>query len=211
MSETTAEPEAWDADIALPAPRSNRPLTLLKRIEAAFFLGLMGILKHVPIERASNVMGRVMRAIGPMIRTVHKRGEANLRLIYPDMTPAERSAILADTWENIGRTAAEYSHLGALAERTTVENGHIFQSVAEGRTKAIFISGHFANWEVMGATMKAAGVKLAFVYRAPNNTLVDQYIIHQRAAHISRYQIPKGKRGGRDLIKALKDGYSLSM
>lgn len=209
MSEVAIE--RWDADIALPEPRKNKPVTIGKRLEAAAFFGAQSVLKRFSIEKASGAMGRIMRVVGPLLGTIHKRGEANLRLIYPDMTPAERSAILRDVWENIGRTFAEYAHIEELADRVILENADVLRGFAENGRQAIFISGHFANWEAMGAVIRRQGVKFAAVYRAPNNALVDEHIIKLRARSMSRLQIPKGKRGGRDLLSALKKGYSLTM
>ncbi|MEM1381673.1 MAG: lysophospholipid acyltransferase family protein [Pseudomonadota bacterium] len=209
MSDTVAE--SWDAKFDLPEPRKNKPVTFSRRIEAAAFLGLLGLLKRLPIEKASGFLGKTLRVIGPMLPNFQRRGEANLRLIYPDMTKAERDCILRDTWENVGRTFAEYAHFDQLADRVTVENAKVMEAIAEEGRQAIFVSGHFANWEAMGATIRKAGVKFAVVYRAPNNALVDEHIINLRAGSISRLQIPKGKRGGRELLGALKNGYSLSM
>lgn len=211
MSDTSIVGRAWDADIALPEPRKNKPVTLQRRIEAGLFLGLLAILRQVPIETASGFLGRVMRLVGPMLTTIQKRGEANLRLIYPDMTEAERAAILRDVWENVGRTAAEYAHFEELEDRVELENPDILRRFAEDGQQAIFVSGHFANWEAMGAIIRAQGVRFGAVYRAPNNAIVDEHIIGLRAKVMTRLQIPKGKRGGRQLISALKDGYSLTM
>ncbi|MEM6748598.1 MAG: lysophospholipid acyltransferase family protein [Pseudomonadota bacterium] len=212
MSDASLTTEkAWDADIALPAVRSNRKLTIGKRIEAFLFLGLLRILKNVPIERAAGFMGRLLRLVGPFIPSINKRGDANLKLIYPEMTPAERSAILRDVWDNFGRTAAEYAHFAALPERIIVENPDVMAPYADGKAQAVFVSGHFANWEAMGIALKQAGIRGATVYRAPNNMLVDEHIIRLRAEHIGRLQVPKGKRGGRELLQAVKDGYCINM
>lgn len=209
MSDTTAR--AWDADIALPEPRKNKPVTLSRRIEAGAFFGILWAMSKLPIEKASGFLGKVMRTIGPLIHKVHKRGEANLRLIYPDMTQAERSAILRDCWENVGRTTAEYAHLEKIADRVTVENPEILHRFTEEGRQAIFFSGHFGNWEAIGASMRREGVRFAAVYRAPNNALVDKRIIELRGKAMTRLQIPKGKRGGRELLSALKSGYSMTM
>ncbi|MEO1043231.1 MAG: lysophospholipid acyltransferase family protein [Pseudomonadota bacterium] len=212
MSDASLTTEkSWDADIELPAARSNRKLTIGKRIEAALFLSTLKLLKLLSIEQAADLMGRILRTVGPFISAVHKRGDANLKLIYPEMTDAERSAILRDVWDNFGRIAAEYAHLGELPDRITIENIEVMEPYAHGRDQAVFVSGHFANWEALGATMKKAGIQGATVYRAPNNRLVDEHIIGLRAEHSGRLQIPKGKRGGRQLLQALKDGYCLQM
>lgn len=204
-------PKAWDADIPLPAPRKNKPVTFSRRIEAAAFLGVQSVLARLPIEQASSSMGKLMRVTGPLLRTMQGRAEANLRLIYPDMTAAERHAILRDTWENLGRTFAEYAHITELAERVQIENLDGLRPYFEGGQQAIFVSGHFANWEALGGALRALGIQFGSVYRAPNNALVDEHIIGLRAKAMTRLQIPKGKRGGRELLRALKDGYSLTM
>jgi KDO2-lipid IV(A) lauroyltransferase len=209
MSDTPGK--RWDADIELPAPRSNKPVTFSRRVEARLFFGLLWLMKQLPVSRAARMLGGMMRRVGPLLKTVQRRGLANLRLIYPDMTEAERKAILRDAWENVGSTTAEYAHIDSIAERVTVENGELLRQLAEENRQAIFISGHFANWEAMGAVLQREGVRFAVVYRAPNNALVDERIIELRGRAITRLQIPKGKRGGRQLLQALKDGYSLSM
>lgn len=209
MSETVHE--SWDAGFDLPAPRSNKPITVKRRIEAWLFLGLLWVMEKLPIEVASATLGQIMRFVGPLLHGVHRRGEANLRLIYPDMTAAERSAILRDAWENIGRTVAEYAHFDELADRVILENGDALRRYAKEGEQAIFVSGHFGNWEAMGATIRQQGVRFGAVYRAPNNALVDEHIIKLRGQSMTRLQIPKGKRGGRDLLNALKNGYCLTM
>lgn len=206
--------EALD-DIELPAPRSNRPVTMLHRIEYALALALGGAFRLVGVDAASALAGRFLRAAGPLIGPIHQRGVANLRLAFPEMSAAEVQAVLRDAWENLGRTAAEFSHLGAFHPD---EGGRIetvgrakFDAVIASGSPAIFVSAHIANWEVMPVFMHAAGLDYAFVYRAANNPLVDGLIIRTRGAAMSRRQIPKGKRGGRDLIEALKAGASLAM
>ena len=209
MSDATLE--RWDAHVALPEPRTNKPITLARRIEAAAFFSALGILGRMTVEDASGAMGRIMRTVGPMLGTMHRRGDANLKLIYPDMTKAERDCILRDVWENVGRTFAEYAHIDRIAERVTVENGEVLEAIAREGRQAIFVSGHFANWEAMGAVIRKAGVRFGAVYRAPNNALVDEHIINLRGRAMTRLQIPKGKRGGRELLGARKEGYSLTM
>ena len=209
MSDTPAD--AWDSEIQPPAPRANKPITFGRRVEAAAFLGLLSLMGRLSVESASRTVGKLLRTIGPMTGKIHRRADANLRLIYPEMTAAERAAILRDTWENVGNTLAEYAHVDKLADRVAVENAEIIQQFTEEGRQAIFFSGHFANWEAIGATLRREGIRFGAVYRAPNNALVDEHIIGLRAQVMTRLQIPKGKRGGRGLLKALKDGYSLTM
>lgn len=202
-------------EIALPAPRSNRPVTLLHRVEYALALLLGGFFRLIGVDAASALAGGFMRALGPLIGPIHRRGRTNLKIAFPQWREGEIEKALRAAWENIGRTAAEFSHLEKFdpdaGGRVEIVGRERFDAVIASGEPAIFVSGHFANWEVTPRTMHAAGVDYCFVYRAANNPLVDGLIIRTRGAVMSRRQIPKGRRGGRDMLEALKAGVSLAM
>ncbi len=202
-------------EIELPAPRSNRPVTLLHRAEYVAALMLGGFFRLIGVDAASNLAGGFLRLVGPLIGPIHQRGRASLKIAYPDWSEGEIERTLREAWENIGRTAGEFSHLEKFdpdaGGRVTILGRETFDAVIASGKPAIFVSGHFANWEVTPRTMHAAGLDYCFVYRAANNPLVDGLIIKTRGRVISRRQIPKGRRGGRDMIEALTAGVSLAM
>jgi len=202
-------------EIELPAPRSNRPITLAHRVEYALALAAGGFFRLVGVDAASAIAGGFLRAVGPLLGPIQQRGAANLRLAFPDWTEQQIAATLRDVWENLGRTAAEFSHLETFIPgsggRVEIEGAEKFDAVIASGRPAIFVSGHFANWEVMSIVMHAVGLNYGVIYRAANNPLVDGLIIRTRAKVMSRRQIPKGKRGGREMIEALKSGASLAM
>ena len=208
MSMTTPR---WDEDVALPEPRNNRGTTFMHRVEAVLSNTLLGICRAQRIDKAANRLGIFLKTVGPMIRPIHERGHANLQLIYPDMTATERAAILRGAWYNLGATFAEFAHLDKLSERTEIVNREILDDVIQNNKRAVFFSGHFANWEVMPATLFASGLKHAFVYRPANNPIVDARIIKDRAAVMSRHQLPKNKRSARGMLTAMGNGLSLCM
>ncbi|WOI52061.1 lysophospholipid acyltransferase family protein [Parvularcula sp. LCG005] len=201
----------WDDDIALPEPRKNRRTTFMHRVEATLARGLLAISGAQRVEKAAHRMGLVLKTIGPMFGPIHNRGHVNLSLIYPDMTAAERAAILRGAWYNLGATFAEFAHLDKLADRTEVVNAKIIQDVIDRHGNAVFFSGHFANWEALPAKLYQMGLKNAVVYRPANNPIVDADIIKRRASAMTRYQLPKNKRSARSMLTVLKDGYSLCM
>ena len=143
-------------------------------------------------------------------------GMANLALIYPENSRAKNAAIMKDVWENLGRTVAEYAYLDRFFEphdppRVILANpAHLAELIAQNKS-FIFVSGHFANWELMAPTLFRAGLKNASIYRASNNPITDQYIIDLRARGMSRYQIPKGRLGSREVVKAIKGGFSMCL
>ncbi len=82
-------------------------------------------------------------------------------------------------WDNLGRTVAEYAHLDKFDlhgadPRIVSENIDVAEKM-RGKP-VLMLSGHFANWEVMGIAAARFGLDGAIVYRPPNNPYVDRYI-----------------------------------
>ena len=199
-----------DPSIELPQRRSNRPVTIGHRIEYLFIVSVMAFFRLLPVDAASAFSGAVLRMIGPLLRPISKRGEDNLRLIFPDWTNEKIRSTIADVWENMGRTAAEYAHLDKFS--VNGDNPRIIAAgvddilhVFDNPGRAVFVSGHFANWEISGMMANQLGMKFGVIYRSLNNPLVDELIIKKRAAVTTRRQIPKGPAGARPLVDLLKE------
>ena len=211
-----ASPERWDAGVELPAPRSNMPVTLSHRFEAALMHVVMAGARLVSVDRSSKTIGGILRRIGPMFKSVQKRGMRNLELIFPENSEEQNKEILSQVWENLGRTVGEYPHLteivnGVETPRIEIENPKLLQEIATSEGPKIFVASHVANWELMSPTLFKAGVKMALIYRAANNPIVDEKIIELRSEVTSRYLIPKSKRGSRAILRAVNDGMSLCL
>src|SRR5215467_12034686 len=58
----------------------------------------------------SNIAGAVMRTVGPWLPE-HRTGRANLHAAFPQKSSVEIETILRGVWDNLGRVAAEISHL----------------------------------------------------------------------------------------------------
>lgn len=205
-----------DEEIALPDPRANRPITFAHRVEYAIAVTLGGAFRLAGVDASSWLAGKFLRLAGPLVAPIQRRGRRNLEIAFPEISARNAENILRDVWENLGRTTAEFANLAAFDPdrknaRVEIIERQRLEAVANSRTPAIFVSGHFANWEVMSIAMRAAGLDYGVVYRAANNPLIDGLIIRQRAQVMSRRQVPKGKRGGRDMIELLKSGCSLAM
>lgn len=178
------------------------------RLEALGYDLVSGLLRLLPIDWASAAGGAAVRLIGPMTKE-HRVALAGVQLAFPDLTAQERRRIVRGHWDNLGRTAIEF----VMMDRILADGGRIeavdsqraLDFAARGQP-AILISGHFANWEAMGA---AAGlVKLGMIvsYRAANNPYVDRRIVDARALHGIHLFAPKGREGARGLVAALRRG-----
>ncbi len=152
---------------------------------------------------ASTLGGTIARIIGPLI-PVSAVADENLRAAMPELTAAQRKTIIREIWENLGRTAAELTHIGRLRE-TAAGPGyaitgaeHLTAAVAAGGPSLI-LTGHLANWEIIPPAAYARGMDLAFMYRAASNSLVDNLILHMRESDMGRKlsMFPKGGPGAR--------------
>lgn len=207
---------SYDAEFELPERRSNRPVTVMHRVEYALLIMLMGLFRVVGLDRASALAGGFMRFVGPKLRSISRRGEDNLRMIFPEWNDEKIRETIKAVWENLGRTAAEYAHLEKLRvagenPRIICEGGEKVIRIVQSHGRAIFVTGHFANWEVTGITAHELQLRFGVIYRALNNPLIDEMIIKKRGAVMTRRQIPKGMAGARPMIDLLKDGYSIAM
>lgn len=199
------------SDITLPPLPPMKPLEKFRYgAEAAAFFAFMGLFRILGVDRASALGGFIGRNI--FRRTsVTKRARINLRAAYPDMSDAEIDAIILEMWDNLGRTIAEYAHHDKMTAkgpdaRIEVVNLDILERAAANGKGIEFVSGHFANWEIMQYAARQYGYDGGSVYRPVNNPYIDRYIVRQRMTHGTGYQIGKGAQGTRRIFTLLRSG-----
>ncbi|HLY04767.1 MAG TPA: lysophospholipid acyltransferase family protein [Rhizomicrobium sp.] len=199
-----------------PPTRRLTPLALARYgAEATVFFSVIGFFRLFPIDVASAIAGWLGRTL--LYRShVTARAGANLAAAYPAMAGNQREAILREMWDNLGRNVGEYAHLGTMSirgerpriELTGLENYE--RAVATGKG-IIFISAHFANWEVMTFAATQYGVDGAAVYRPVNNPFVDRWLVRQRQKSGPKEQIAKGAQGTRRIFTLLRSGKAIFM
>jgi KDO2-lipid IV(A) lauroyltransferase len=193
--------------------------TLLQRIQwrieaAAWYVLYWFPLKALPVETASNLGGRFMRAIGPRLRSTHKTVVRNLKLAFPDWRAETIAATAAESWEMLGRIAGELPHLDALqpgqvGARIEVAGDDHVEAIRNSGKPAVLIGGHLANWEVMSATI-CSRLDCQITYRALNNPHIDRCVARARYAAGIQVLVPKGV-GARELMRALSRGQSIGL
>lgn len=183
------------------------------RIEAAGAALFFTMMRALPLDLASAVGGALGRRIGPWL-AVSRRARNNLGAALPELGAAEREAALRGMWDNLGRVAAEYPHLGGIqvfAPGGRVEAAgleHLDAVIAAGRP-AIMFGGHLGNWEVAALAAGQYGIDVAQIYRAANNPLVDRMVARLRGTG-SEF-IPKGAVASRRALAALRRGAHLTL
>jgi len=183
------------------------------RIEAGGAALFFAAMRALPLDLASAVGGALGRHIGPWL-AVSRRARNNLRAALPELGDAEGEAVLHGMWDNLGRVAAEYPHLGDIrvfepggrVETRGLE--HLDAATASGRP-AIMFGGHLGNWEIAALAAGQYGIDVAQVYRAANNPLVDRMVARFRGTG-SEF-IPKGAVASRRALAALRRGAHLTL
>jgi KDO2-lipid IV(A) lauroyltransferase len=187
---------------------------LLNIAEGAGLVLTYAMFRALPVDWASGLGGFLARTIGPRLG-ITKRAEENLKRALPDRTPAQRRQIIAGMWDNLGRVIAEYPHLDKfrLFEKNSriedVDGGNIL-GTRDPAKKYIFFSAHYGNWEIAVRTASQVGFEVTGVYRAPNNPIVDRFMLWARGAEGGEL-VPKGDIAAKAAFGALRQGRALCM
>lgn len=176
----------------------------------AYFL--FGLFRVMPIDLASGIGGRLLRAIGPKLGQ-SKKARNNLVKAFPEKSADEIEAIITDMWENLGRSVAEIPHLPNLVcgsprlEIVGLENGLATKS---DNKPGLFFTGHIGNWEVSTKISDALDMDMMTIYRAPDNPWVDKLFKNVRKGFRGEL-VPKGSQGARKYAAFLKKGGHAAM
>jgi KDO2-lipid IV(A) lauroyltransferase len=202
-------------------------LRLLKQeaadvVVAAVAAGVIALVRLIPEKVAADVAGKVARTVGMWLPRSRKVGLANLAIAFPEKTEAERRAILAECWDNLGRLVVEYCQfdriwdfdphrgLGNRVEAASLESGRIYDQIRDDGKPAIIISAHLANWELPMLAAAAHGIEAAALYRAPNNKRIADWVLGQRRIRMGEL-IPSRRGSVHRLSQALQEGKHLGL
>jgi KDO2-lipid IV(A) lauroyltransferase len=187
---------------------------LVQILEAAAARLLLFLFAMLSLDGASALGGRLARMIGPRlaVSTIARR---NLGRAFPQKSAGEIETIVHGMWDNLGRVAAEYAHLGKLdvtdpGGRVEVVGIEHVEQLRDDGICGIFFSAHLGNWEITPLAATQNGVALTQIYRSPNNPHMEPLMRSLRAP-IGGANFPKGSGGAKKLILALNRGEHLGM
>ena len=157
------------------------------------------LFKLIGYKNASNLGSKIGIIFGKFIRSdkiIHK----NISLISENSNfrIENKNKIVKDVFSNYGRILAEYVFLknfrnGNLNNYINITGKNYLEDIKKNKKKAIFISGHFNNFELMAMLIDSAGVNLAAIYRPLNNIFLNKIMEYMRKKYICKFQIKKGK------------------
>ena len=174
-----------------------------------FFFRLLGY------RKSSNIGEKIGKFFGPFFRN-EKIILDNLKYSSIGEDEIDRKKIVSSMWGNYGRILSEYPFLKdfrneKLDEYIKVNGLNYLENLVKSKKSAIFVSGHFNNFELMAMIIEKNGVNLAALYRPLNNYFLNETMESIRKNYLCKKQIKKGKSGTRDIINLLKQNYSIAL
>ena len=176
-----------------------------------YFFFLLTFLMGVYVSR--KVFSHLFLIIGPFFRSKNIVNK-NLNIFSSKKPNIEKKIIVDEMWKNYGKTFVEYVYLNKLR----INNSHItilgeenLRTIKENNKPVIFISGHFANFELMSMEITKKKIKLATIYRPLNNIFLNFFMEFLRKKYICKHQIKKGINGVRETIEYIKKGFSIAL
>jgi KDO2-lipid IV(A) lauroyltransferase len=197
---------------------TDRPLSPGQKLrygaEAAVFFAFMALFRVIGLETASRLGGWIGRNIFSLLPP-DRIARANLAASFPEKTKKGRDAIRRTMWDNLGRVVGEYPHMDRFSPKG--EDPRISYSLPPDVTLGslkhqplMFLSGHFANWEMMPILAHQVGFDGAAVVRPPNNPYIADWVARQRRINGPATMIAK-HNAARSMLAQLRGGKMLCM
>jgi KDO2-lipid IV(A) lauroyltransferase len=158
------------------------------------------------------VLGRMLGKFTFSVLRIRRRvALENLAQAFPEKSPAEWKHIARRSYENFGMMMLEYLRLPKLSANELHqrirfamprEHNPYEQALALGKG-AVCMTGHFGNWEYMGALVASMQYPMVYLYQEQNNPYVDALIRDTR----TKMNMPSIPRGAalRGILKALRE------
>ena len=181
--------------------------------EAIFIYTFFIIGRLFGLSISRKVFSSIFKNIGPVLKS-REIIDNNLKKFKKDMSEEEKNKIINNMWSNYGMTFIEYIFLDKLRNQNThikIEGDEILDKILLNKKPVIFVSGHFANFELISMEITKRKVDLATLYRPLNNFFLNPLMEHLRGKYVCNNQFKKGLKGVKDAIGYLKKGYSVGL
>jgi KDO2-lipid IV(A) lauroyltransferase len=163
------------------------------------------IIKLIGLNNSRKLFSYIFNFIGPLIKSKNII-DINLNTVFPGISEKEKKKKISEMWSNYAMTFVEYIYLFKFKKDNShinIKGKEILKKIIDNNKPVIFVSGHFANFELMSMELTKLGTKLATIYRPLNNFFLNPFMEYLRKKYICKNQIKKGLYGTRDIIKFL--------
>ncbi|MDO6589763.1 lauroyl acyltransferase [Loktanella sp. D2R18] len=172
--------------------------------------GLIGTLLRLPYETRVPAMGGALSGAIAPLAGYRKRAEANLAMIYPQMSVSRRQELARGCCDNFGRTLIENYAWQEFSERLagTKPTGAGLSAVkkaASDQRPVMFVTAHYGNHEAPRQVLTNMGYTIGGLYRP----MLNPYFNSHYAKTMTSWGGPvfeQGRRGTMGFARHLKSG-----
>ena len=175
-----------------------------------FFIFLIFILR---LSISRKIFSKIFQKIGPIVKS-NKIIDQNLEKYLGNYNEGKKDNIKLDMWSNYGKTFVEYLFLKKFRnnkDHIQIKGEENLKDIIDANKQVIFISGHFANFELMSMELTKRKVKLATIYRPLNNFFLNPFMEYVRETYVCKNQIKKGISGVKEAIDYIKKNYNVAL
>jgi len=174
-----------------------------------FFL----IIKLIGLSISRILFSFIFKKIGPIIKS-NNTIKKNLNIFSNKISEQRKKEIELNMWSNYGKTFVEYMFLKKFRKENlhiNIEDKKILDEISHNNKPVIFVSGHFANFELMSMEITKNKINLATIYRPLNNLFLNPFMEYLRKKYVCNKQIKKGRSGVKECVEYIKKGYSIAL
>ena len=169
--------------------------------------------KLIGLRLSRKLFGLIFQKIAPFFKS-KEIIKNNLRIFSTKIEDHEAKVIISSMWKNYGMTFIEYIFLKFFRNNNKhiqIEGQSNIDEIIKRNEPVIFVSGHFANFELMSMEITKKNIKLATIYRPLNNYFLNPFMEYLRRKFICGHQIKKGINGVRDTINYINNEFSIAL
>jgi len=182
-------------------------------IQSIFIYLFFIIIKIFGLTLSRLIFSFIFFKIGPTIKS-EKIIDDNLEKFLGSQNLDIKNDIKIKMWNNYGKTFVEYLYLKTFRNMNThieIKGEEILNRIKDDNKPVIFVSGHFANFELMSMELTKRNINLATIYRPLNNFFLNPFMEYLRKKYICANQIKKGILGVKESIYHIKDNSSIAL
>jgi len=190
--------------------KKNSPQIWLEYAAARSLLIFLSLLPGGVAEWIGISAGRVGYRFLSKLRKV---GDRNLELAFPEKPEEERSRILKEAFQNMGRVMAVVSRFGDLTRENLADlieyrpepefAAQYEKTKTDGRGRMI-LGGHMGNWELQAFSYPLFFEPLSFLARRMDNPMIEDMIVGIRT-RLGNKQIDKTNSAS-PILRTLRSG-----
>ncbi len=173
-----------------------------------FFVGLV-----IGLNLSRKLYAYLFNFLGPILKS-KKIIEKNLNIFSRHLDNLNKKKIIRNMWRNYGMTFIEYIFLKQIRKKDNhiiLKGEKNLSQIKESNKPVIFVSGHFANFELMSMEITKHTIPLATIYRPLNNIFLNPLMEYLRKKYVCKNQIKKGIKGVREAIEFINKKHCIAL